>query len=82
MSGAVTRFIGASRYSNAFSLIMAAISAPMPAVLRASCNISTFPVFLAVANIDSLSNGDIVRKSITSHDMLDLVNVLDLPQFP
>ena len=66
MSGAVMRTTGASRCSNASSAIVAAISAPKPAVRVSSCRTSTFEQRSTPSRTRSLSHGMSVRRSSTS----------------
>ncbi len=68
VSGAVTRFTGASRSSNASSAIVAAISAPKPPVRVSSCSTITFDVLRADSSTAALSHGRIVRRSMISTD--------------
>lgn len=60
------RSTGASRWSKAASWIWAAISAPSPPKVTASCTTSTRLVRRTEANIVSVSRGCTVRGSITS----------------
>ena len=66
VSGAVMRFTGASRSSNASSAIVAAISAPKPPVRVSSCRTSTFDVLRADSSTAFLSHGITVRRSTIS----------------
>jgi hypothetical protein len=66
VSSDAQRMTGASKYSNKFSLIHAAISAPIPPVKVSSCRIKTFPVFFTVVAIASLSKGKRVLRSSMS----------------
>src|SRR6185437_8185375 len=63
VSGAVIRFTGASRSSNASSEIVAAISPPKPPVCVSSCRTRTFEVFRADSSTACLSQGCSVRRS-------------------
>ena len=66
VSGAVRRFTGASRDSNASSAIVAAISAPKPPVRVSSCRTSTLEVLRTLASTACLSHGTIERRSTIS----------------
>src|SRR6476661_5641235 len=66
VSGAATRFTGASRSSNASSAIVAEISAPKPPVRVSSCSTSTFDVFRTDSSTAALSHGSTVRRSMIS----------------
>ena len=74
VSGAVCRMTGASRDSKANSLIIEHISAPTPAVLRASWTTKARPVFWTEARIDDESSGESVRISMISQEIPSCCN--------
>src|SRR5207249_4361359 len=67
VSGAVSRFTGASRSSNTSSAIVAAISPPKPPVCVSSWRTSTFDVFRTLSSTAFRSQGTSVRRRSEEH---------------